>query len=535
MKTKLNIFLAKAEKDIEDLIKSYEDDSLLHLNVTNGTFYYKEAQDKVPRWVENFFGEDLQGEDLCNKSIQAVFLTEVEVSEGTTRYFAITFGLGRNILILDNFEESFGLTTTLNLVNENELRSLDTNSLGNGSVKHFIQMGHSSSLKDFDIDLEKDLVKNLSGKLTDENLPGDAKSICGKQSVSISANVDTSNIHDFLRSLYGHYQRQDYLQRFPGMNNAKVIKEKSRIEELDNQMLRAFNDEINDEFNIEISLPELRLNHEIGTFTYGSSDTHHSELDLYDLKTDLNSTMRGQQISIPTLKNRHIRVFSGDGNMIDKWSIYNCLSVDLRDRNKQYVLNEGKWYSFDLDYVNNINSFYESIELSDISLSEYRDHGHLKETENDYNERICNNNEQLELMDCQCINIHNQTQFEVCDIFDKQRMSFIHIKHNTGSSMLSHLSLQGVVSGELMLYKSVRDELLSKKANLDSQIYSDIYSASNYEVVYAIIDRSKASRNRYQDDRPHLPFFSKISLRHAVNILRNYGYNVKLKRIKWSE
>lgn len=462
-------------------------------------------------------------------------MTEVGVAEAESRYFAITFGLGRNLLRLDRFEENFGLTTTLNLVKEDDLRSLDTNSLGNGAMKHFIQMGHSSSLKDFGIDLEKDLVKNISGKIEETTLTGDVKSICGKQSVSISSSIDITGIGELLKMLYDHFQCQDYLERFPGMNHANIIKNRDRIEELDNRMLRIFNGEVDDESNFELSLPELRLNHEIGSFTYGSAGNHHTELDLDELKNDLSVAMRGRQITVQTLKNQHIRMFSEDGNITGKWTIYKCLSVDLPDRDKQYVLNEGKWYSFNMNYVQSIDDFYGNIEISGVDLQDYRIIGHDGETENQYNDRMCNSFVQFEKMDCQCLNPFDQTPFEVCDIYDKSLNSFVHVKHNTGSRVLSHLYLQGAVSGELMLNPIVREDLLRNKPNMSGHIQRDSYNTSSYEITYAIIDRSKASRTRNTNERPQLPFFSKISLRQTVNTLRNFGYQVKLKRIKWAE
>lgn len=535
MKTKLNIFLAKEGKSKEMLIKQINDDSLHQVEVTNGTFYYKEAVDKIPVWVESLFDDELQGESIANKTIQAVYLSETEVVAGQPRFFAITFGLGRNILNLDNFEENFGFITTLNLVNENDLRSLDTDSLGSGSKKHFIQIGHSSKLKDFGIDLEKDLVKNISGKLSDVEGVGDAKSICGKQSVLLSSNVTLADLPEFFRTLYRHFQSRNYLERFPGMNHAKIIKDKSRIEELDNHVLRIFNGELEEESNIELAIPELKLNHEIGSFRYASSENPHSELDLNELREALQSVLRGRQVTIRTLKSNYIRMLSDDGTQIDKWKIYNCISADLAEREKQYVLNEGKWYSFDIDYAQTVKDFYNSLEISETLFDDYRPATHYNETENQYNDRISRNNDQFEKVDCECITPFDQTPIEICDIYDKATDSFIHVKRNEGSSLLSHLFLQGSVSAELLRNKSVREDLLRRVSNLSQNISLDYFNPETYTIVYAIIDRSKATRTRHIGDRPRIPFFSKISIRQVVNSLTGLGYTIKLKRIKWSE
>lgn len=534
MKTKLNIFLAKADKPLNSLIKSIDDDNLLNIEVTNGTFYYKQVDAKIPAWIDSFFGNELGDVDLASKTIQAVYVTEVAIDSETNRFFAITFGLGRNILNLDNFEEDFGLTTTLNLVDTNDLRSVDTNSLGNGAMKHFIQIGHSSSLRDFGIDLEKDLVKNISGKVSDSEMLANAKSITGKQSVTLSSDIDIHDIDEFLLVLYQYYQRDDYRNRFPGMNNATKIKDKVKQEELDNTMLRTFNG-LAPECNIELLLPDLKLNHEIGAFKYGSSDETFSELEIDDLKRTLLSMFRDGQITIAKLKNNHIRMLSEEGIQTGKWSIYKCLSVDMQQGDRQYVLNEGQWYSFDMDYVNNVNEFFEGIELSDIDMQEYQKEVNSAETENNYNDRICNDCQQFEKMDCNCVHPFNQTSIEVCDIFDKESRAFIHVKHYTSSSVMSHLFAQGTVSAELLLTPTLRNQILDRKPSLADCIFIDDFKASSYKIVYAIIDKNKGSRNRYPGDRPHLPFFSKISLRQAVQRLQGFGYTVMLKRIRWNQ
>lgn len=502
MKTKLNVFLGKEGNHRESLIRKFEDGILNAVEVTNGTFFYKEVKGSVPVWVENLFGTELQGKNLENKTIQAVYLLEVEVKKDYNRFFAITFGLGRNLLNLEKFEEDFGLITTLNLVNENDLRSLDTNTLGNGAMKHFIQIGHSSNLNDFGIDLEKDLVKNLSGKLSSERGVGDAKSISGKQSVLLSSTVNLLQIPDILKELYSYYQSKEYEKRFPGMNNAKLITTNDRIEYLDNRALRLFNGDLDEENNIELSFPEFKRDHEVGSFRFGSSNNLHEELDLKELKADLNSMLKGRLPTIQTLKNIPIQFISDEGGQLGRSSIYKCLSIDLTERDKQYVLNEGKWYSFNLSYVDEVNEFYNCIEIYKGDLSEYRSKEAIEESENKYNERMCLNSDNFEKLDCRCINPFDQSPFEVCDIFDKAKNAFIHVKHNNGSNQISHLIMQGYVSGEQMINKTVREKLLQQQPEMESNIKVFPYDPSSYKIVYAIIDRSKGSKKEIKQIDP---------------------------------
>jgi uncharacterized protein (TIGR04141 family) len=100
----------------------------------------------------------------------------------------------------------------------------------------------------------------------------------------------------------------------------------------------------------------------------------------------------------------------------------------------------------------------------------------------------------------------------------------VHVKHYAGSSVLSHLFYQGIVSGELFL----ADAEFRKKVNgkLPSSHHIDLKKqpvAGDYEIVFAII----SSSSKVLD----LPFFSKVSLRNARRRLATFGYKVSFQKI----
>lgn len=102
----------------------------------------------------------------------------------------------------------------------------------------------------------------------------------------------------------------------------------------------------------------------------------------------------------------------------------------------------------------------------------------------------------------------------------------VHIKHYGASSVLSHLFSQGLNSAEYFYADSdFRKKLNSilpagwKLLNPNSKI-----SPLNYEIVFAIISNNS-------DERPRIPFFSKVSIKNAKRRLDLMGYNVSLKRI----
>ena len=116
-----------------------------------------------------------------------------------------------------------------------------------------------------------------------------------------------------------------------------------------------------------------------------------------------------------------------------------------------------------------------------------------------------------------------RSKVEFCDLLSKAN-DVIHVKKYGGSSLLSHLFAQALVSAESFLHeeefrKKLNDKLPEgfKLPNVDKTP-----SAKNYPISLAIMS-----------DKPgalELPFFSKVSLKYAVKHLRNLGFEVsKLK------
>ena len=101
----------------------------------------------------------------------------------------------------------------------------------------------------------------------------------------------------------------------------------------------------------------------------------------------------------------------------------------------------------------------------------------------------------------------------------------IHIKKNGGSAYLSHLFNQAAVSAELLLDNSFRKKVNEKlEDNKFEKKFPTDFNATDYTIVVGII-------NKYHEERPKIPFFSKVSLRYTIKRMRNFGYKVELKNI----
>jgi len=118
-----------------------------------------------------------------------------------------------------------------------------------------------------------------------------------------------------------------------------------------------------------------------------------------------------------------------------------------------------------------------------------------------------------------------RSKVELCDILTSDG-KYIHIKPYSGSATLSHLFNQAVVSAELV----ITDKEFLKKANEKIQEVTDkkdflISDGDHPDVILAIISKDDV-------DRPNIPFFSKVALRHMKTRLKAYNCNLEIKNIK---
>jgi len=116
---------------------------------------------------------------------------------------------------------------------------------------------------------------------------------------------------------------------------------------------------------------------------------------------------------------------------------------------------------------------------------------------------------------------------EACDLLSLGR-DIIHVKMRSGPREFSHLFAQGLNSAELLVMEpDFRAEVRKRVSEEHAKVFKlsgSVYDASKIRVVYAVVtDRSGPL---------DIPFFSKLSLRHAVKRLRALRYSVAISKIE---
>ncbi|MGQ2985486.1 TIGR04141 family sporadically distributed protein [Flavobacterium sp.] len=509
---KLSVYLLKSGyARIEDVVVSGATSIVLN---DLGTFYFNRSNPRTPDWVTKFFSNRLDGaNNLTVSSAKGLLLVSI-TDAGQNYLFAVCFGQGRFLLKPEYIEERFGLRVVLNTVAPGNLRSIDKTTLGSVPKQSREQMSREVMASDFGIDIEQDLISSVTGRSRKSEF---GKTISGRDSLHVSVKVDASNIRDFLVMCLERYHSNDYKTDFAWIDQISEIRDPNIVTTLEGKLIGELGSP--NPSSIWMAVPEIVTWEDIKGFKYRSEHEYVPDLILEEFM----DVFSGRPVTIGDLKQIQVTLISEASDSVSfQWPAYNCFYAELEDAGKTYILNNGKWYEIETDFAKAVNDDFNSFTLSSISLPDYNSTVHA--TENKYNEAIATTTGYC-LMDCKSISYGGgHSSIEFCDLMTPSK-ELIHVKKNGGSSVLSHLFMQGVVSGELL----ASDAAFRKKVNAKLAPGFKIRTpdkrpdVKDYEVVFGIITE-KPTLN--------IPFFSKVSLRNARRRLNAFGYkNVSLMKI----
>jgi len=517
----LSIYLIKEEfTDHESILKDKA--SLKSKDIRDvGTFYYGDSTSYEPSWVSNFFSGQLKNLKIFSASAKAILLIEVEVTKRKKRIFAIPFGYGWTMLAPGSWEERFGLKTTLNIIESDGLRKIDKKNMSAVPKDTSEQLSRAGIVADFGIDTEQDLISAITGATKREEF---GRTVSGKDSLSVSTKVNISSIVEFLKRCYERYISDDYKREFAWIDQISDVKNPALIEELYTKLIENIKNGNLDK--TWMAVPEILNWEDVAGFKYTGRQKEEpvDDIRLPEFLASLSDDLR-KDLSVGILKRRQIRCISASSEQVShEWKAYDCLYCEIIDdsKNKTYLLSNGKWYEIEKDFAEQTSKAYKQFRDSgsSVTLPEYS-----HKDENDYNTRTAKADASFCCMDKKIITHGGEySKIEFCDLLTKNK-KIIHVKHYGGSSVLSHLFAQGVVSGELFLadaeFRGKVNKLLAKSHKLKDTKAKP--RPDEYEIVFAIISGV--------DEPLDIPFFSKVSLRNAVRRLKTYGYNVSLVKV----
>lgn len=512
-KVKISIYLIKDGVDIDSVVNTEKTDVVIHRCDDGSVVYTKLSNIHTPQWV-NYFDPQLDLSELKSSSSSVLHVIRVEVEPGIARLFAISFGFGYTLLNCNVVEERFGLKVALNQSTEGRLRKLKRTSVSGNSRKTDEQMPVPSSVDAFGIDIERDLVDGVTVSGGEDLLA--TGSITGSDSLALSAPVSIENIPAFLQRAFSIYQFDDYKRGFSWIDRVAPVKNPSIIDDLNAKAVDLINQR---NPAVYMAVPDVLEWEAIRGFKVGRSSKLVDDICISHVLDSLG----GEVDKFETLRKFRISVIGQEGDSaIMTWSAAQCLYGEIDYDGRDYCANNGKWFQIDTEYKHVIENRYQSVPLYRYGLIDYR----KGETEGPYNARLAEDDPSSRiLMDRETI-YHGDygSQVELCDVLVVDG-AFIHVKHYGGSSSLSHLFAQGLVSAQLIksddaFRRKAQDKIDSVKPNCFT-----LKRDSIKEVVYAII-------TKHGDSRPRIPFFSMVSLDVARRRLESMDVNVSLAMIK---
>lgn len=516
---KISVFMIKdLYQDFNLIIQNDNDIKVIELD-DDTHFYYTTSFPNVPEWIRKFFLDSLnEFEELKVSSAKGVLLRKIQIQDDV-KIFAIVFGHGRFLLNSYCFEERFGLKTALSIINPDTIRRVDKKDISNVPKHSIEQRSKVGNRLDFGINIEQDLIQAMTGLVKAEYQTIFGSNVTGGDALSLSAKYDIQDIDILLEHCYNKYNSGDYKEDFEWIDQIAPVKNIYLVDRLNNSLLDKIKTPESNQ-KVWMAVPEIIDWEDIGGFKYHPRDEEmKSDIFLPEFKSSLDdATIRDLNLNI--LKSKKVYAYDTSDNERYSWSAYECLYAEIEIDGKIYLLSNSAWFEIDNDFVSKINTSFQAFIQKDSSNIITLNNA-IIENECDYNTRVADEQD-LVLLDKKMIYYGGgHSQIEFCDLLSPNK-EIIHIKKYGGSSVLSHLFNQGLVSAELL--KSDRTFIEKVNERLEEEHrFPQIINTSDYKIVFGVISEVNGDMD--------MPFFSKISLKNVTQRLENLGYDVYLQKI----
>lgn len=474
--------------------------------------YTKQYPSGPPKWSK-YFPQSVQ-QKLRNSSTGGVILLNVD-----KQLIAVSFGLGRHILASQCIVESFGLKTTVNLIEANRVRSLDKVTFDQITRHSRVQATQQGDAAAFQVNVNQDIVRAITGVPEDKSF---GSRLSGRDSLTMTVEMaDLSGLPTVLRRVLKAYRDTKYKERFAWIDHVSEVKNEALIgvlERLLEERIAAKNYQ-----RLWMSAPEIIDWERVAGFKYSDSDLEPLVDDL-DIKVFLaNFSRRGtkKEIKVGSLRSRRVYAYDPEGQrLFSPWSAYQCIYFETEHDGETYLLNLGRWYRIEKSYVEQVNQYIAEIDKCTLVLPGWKP----KETEPKYNKRAWKLIDDAVFMDAENLSFGGgRSKVEFCDIMTKNPRRLIFVKRYRGSSALSHLFSQAVVTARTLKIDAAFRKLVNDNLPTSHRFAVSEVTSSEWEIVFAIMSRSLNDLV--------LPFFSRVTLMVAHEQLRAMGFKVSLQKV----
>jgi hypothetical protein len=496
-----------------------------HNNFKEGRIYIASTEENTVEWLDtlnSYTKDSLEGDLYKNKSNKAVLMLKYEKNEEEKDYiFSLVYGYGRTMLDDRYIVKNFGLRTAINLIEERNIKSLNSLNISRDFIDIQRQALSYVSHSDLQVNTNADILKSISGKAPSSS---NFSSMSGADNLRFSAKSDVI-LSELLEDVLNAYKSDSYKQKgLEWIDHVQYVKEKEIISELDGVLL---NHITNKSLENPIIAPNKIVSYlDIeGYFISGMNISHKIKENFYDdIPSDqfweyLYEKIEDENIEdkiIDKLKSCSLYCWTNDSaHKIS--SIYDSLFIEIDHNNEKFFINNGDWFKIESAYYCYITNKIDNIAIfSNPIIPSCAENWN----EGEFNEKFAASDpNRFKLFDKKNFHLPNygHSKIEPADIITTEKQ-FIHVKKGGSSANLSHLFAQGVVSAQL--YKN--EKKFIKEIN---ETFGEGYFKSDdkIEVIYGIIDK------RYDKKASEiLPFFSMINLSQHYDVLSSMGIKCQL-------
>lgn len=489
------------------------------------TSHYKDEEDDLilclsnqttnAEWASLFSDYNIGEQYFKQISVKGAFFVKVD-----NRYVIFTFGHGRSLIDKSSIERGFGLRVSMNLGDPEQLKSIDKSTLDRVARNTRSQVALNSGIQDFDFAFDHEILKSITAIVSrsDEEL----ELVSGNDSVSLYTEIEADKFREIADRLVTAYFSDNYKEQYPWAEFIGLESDPEIVKQLESKLVENFKAK-----NLEgfwLAPPRIIDYHDFSGFVYSTKSIRneapckHPELKLDTFLVEAPFKNKAS-ISISTLKAKEIYLYNGDNQHIDTIGFFESLNGELDIDGLKYVLNDGHWYHIKQSFAKEVESYFDLLPrwkgLEDKPYKDQRECCYLR--------RIADN-EQIAVLDQHWVRHKDVKQnYEFCDLLT-QCDRIIHVKHYGGSSVLSHLFAQATNGLDMML--NCPEVIPQVQEHLEETYISFNFSPSGnrvHKIVLAIIFPHMGDL--------HIPFFSKVNLRHHARDMENKGFTVELAKI----
>lgn len=464
------------------------------------------TEEKTVRWGELVKGLSNETVDLKTSSPGAVLLIpeddtaknavaladagqshgsrDAPIAEDTFNAWAITFGIGFQLLDQRYIDSGFGKRVAIRCIDPTKLQSITKVTLDDRSKTDRSSIPSGTTLRGFGFEEIGELATRLiaEGKINNIGAPDKNVTVRGADSLSMPLSKTPTKIVENLNYI------KELLKQNPVTDELAILekisqvpnKNKQYVDRLNAKLLKAIVDPQSEK--IALAWPHEAVDEigEVQAFQiYGVQGRGRKAIKqdglptLDDLLTPIRESDESERqhrfnaMSIMLLENT-----DGDEKS-RKIPVKNWVSFETNLDNKRHFLHSGKWYVIEDDYSETIRRQTEEIFNRESPLPNLPSWSSKYSDELAYNQAIAEAYNGI-CLDRKLISIREQKgRIEACDVLLKGGV-FVHVKRVDSSAPASHLLAQALVSTEILTYDTEAQhalEQLIKKAVSNPEDY----------------------------------------------------------------